>query len=401
MYSKRFFLAIILFLFLIVSCSSEKSTFKKAVEANTIDEFENFISKFPESPLADSALVQVYALTRLADSLDIYKQFVTRHPETVFTDSVMNRIWTITQHDSSIESYKQFIADYPEHSLKDSAFAEMFSLIVSKNKMPLYEQFLADFPEHNLKDSVVTLIYKLTDKQCTVEGYKLFVKKYPESEHTKSAKFMLEKFELDEILTIYLKNDFSTVKKKYPNSKHTEADLKKYTYNPNYTLGKILHDQADNMGIQLPHDLFQRVTSSYGYGYNTNASEGQAATELFRSVQMITSILDVNDFTFEWVNFIGHALKHCTYNYRGNSFVSKINYTIFGPLYAGKALELCNIHAGKPLSFALTNAALDMLADHKNMITDIVTGQLEDLKSKISDPFLLKKLNKLNLINQQ
>jgi len=395
MNTSRILLFFSLILFSIFSCSSEKSAFKKAAETDTIDQYENFIFKFPESPLADSALVQVYFQTKHADSLELYKQFVAKHPGTAFTDSVMNSIWVLTQNDSSIESFKQFIADYPEHNLKDSAFVEMFALLISKNEMPLYEQFITDYPEHALKDSAVTLVYKLTDKQCTVEGYKWFLQKFPKSKHAESAKSMIERFEFDKILTTYLKNGFSSMKQKFPNSKHTQSDLKKYTYNPNYSLGKEFQDQANNMGIRLPHDLFQRITNSYGYGNNTNAAETQAATQWFMSVHMLISMVDVSDFTIEWINFIGLAMTHCKRNYSGNSFVSKINLTIFGPIFAGKAVELCNSHAGKPLSFALTNAAFDMLRDHKNMINDSVKNQLKDLKATISDPFLLKKMKRL------
>jgi hypothetical protein len=76
-----FFVSLILF----IACDSSEKSFKKAQNENTIQSYENFIIKYPDSELIEEAKLQIKELhLKFAienETIEGYKEFINKYPD--------------------------------------------------------------------------------------------------------------------------------------------------------------------------------------------------------------------------------------------------------------------------------------------------------------------------------
>jgi hypothetical protein len=135
---KKKTLSVLLLFSLVVvfSCNREQNDFEKAKKENTVQAFEEFVLKYPDSEFAASAKAKI-------DSLQ-YEAVIS---------------------ENNLESYREFIQSHPDHPLALDAKQRMEPLVFeeAKNKGTAYalESFLAEYPDNSKRDSLIGVIEKL------------------------------------------------------------------------------------------------------------------------------------------------------------------------------------------------------------------------------------------------
>lgn len=116
-------------LIVILGCSSDKRDYEKAMQANTIQVYEEFIRKHPDSRFVEQAKGKIdsleYATVGSKKSIDAYEEFLLKHPNSVFVEAVKVKLDSLRYGEvksrNSIAAYKEFLAMYPNSRFYSAA----------------------------------------------------------------------------------------------------------------------------------------------------------------------------------------------------------------------------------------------------------------------------------------
>lgn len=134
---KNFHIVFICFLlFLIIFCSNPEKQFNDAKIKGTIDAYETFLTKFPDSKFAllakDSLDNLYYKKAKGLGTIDSYMRYLNKFPNGKFIlqakDSLYNIEFKNALDLNTIESYEQFLKKYPESELSNKVKIKYFSL---------------------------------------------------------------------------------------------------------------------------------------------------------------------------------------------------------------------------------------------------------------------------------
>lgn len=141
-----------------VSCDTSEQDFEKAKEANTIESYEMFVQKHPNSVLADEArdsVVAFYGEKNIkaipTDHLD--KKVGERLRGLI--DHMVDSLYQIAESENSIASWKAFSYAVPQGYAKDS-----------------YER----------RAALIDAAYQKAEKSNTISGWKSFIDEVPPTE---------------------------------------------------------------------------------------------------------------------------------------------------------------------------------------------------------------------------
>lgn len=89
-------LIFIIVMVLIAGCASQQSMYKKAVNTNTVDSYEKFLSKYPDSQLADSTKIKLekleYEKTIKMATLMSYENFINKYPNSKYISEINGKL---------------------------------------------------------------------------------------------------------------------------------------------------------------------------------------------------------------------------------------------------------------------------------------------------------------------
>jgi hypothetical protein len=108
-------------IFLINSCSQDKKEWKNTLEINSVQAYEEYVDKYPDSKYADSAKNRIWKNTIAMESINAYEEYIDKYPDSKYADSVKNRIWKKTISIESIKAFEKYIDKYPRSAFVDSA----------------------------------------------------------------------------------------------------------------------------------------------------------------------------------------------------------------------------------------------------------------------------------------
>jgi hypothetical protein len=151
---------------LLISCSSPESEFQKAKEKNSIQAFDEFIKKYPESSLVNEAEKLIYLIsfdnTKDTNTIEAFEEFLRKYPIGEFTDSAKQCIYILS-----------------------------FEKVISYDSLDLLQSFLNEYPNGKYTDTITNKIYEIAFQNAikigTIDSYKSYIESYPESYLVKSA----------------------------------------------------------------------------------------------------------------------------------------------------------------------------------------------------------------------
>jgi len=96
-------LVIVVLIFFIVGCASIASRYSEVRGIDTIEAYEEFIQKYPDSEYANKARMQIDELSaKTKNTIEVYREFIVRHPESEFVKEAKVRIKELFLMDKTI-----------------------------------------------------------------------------------------------------------------------------------------------------------------------------------------------------------------------------------------------------------------------------------------------------------
>jgi len=118
---KTTFIILILVAYIISGCASVEHDWEKTQNINTIDGYEKFLLKHPDSKFSNEANRQIENLdweaTQKRNTVLAYQRFIKEYPQSLYFEEAKNRIenlhWIAAKLQDTVQSLRGFIQKYP------------------------------------------------------------------------------------------------------------------------------------------------------------------------------------------------------------------------------------------------------------------------------------------------
>jgi outer membrane protein assembly factor BamD (BamD/ComL family) len=193
---KKLILEIVFLLFTFIVTAQEKQ-FQKACELNTIEGFDKFIEKYPNSEYTQEV---EFRKTELIKTSEAYEGFITKYPNGDFSDIVMDTLCNLEYYkiekSNNIESFKYYLNKYTYCNTHIDDI---------RKKLTILELRIAEESDFNA-----------AKQSNSIDGYYSFLKKYPYGFYRHDAEKAIEKIDFDKIPTTTF--DYQMYLALHPNS---------------------------------------------------------------------------------------------------------------------------------------------------------------------------------------
>jgi len=200
---KRLVVLTVLFLaFLLMNCASVNSEWKKALKADTIEAYETFLVKYPESEHSDYAKKFVDRLQwkkcQEQNTVKSYQYYISRFPKgekiTEAEEALDKLQWSRYQEQNTIEAYQEYLSLNPEGRFFGQAIKNIDNIQWQKaqqiNTIEAYQDLLNfryQIHYEEARAALGNLIWKKTVSIDTKEEYTRFAQTYPNSNYATEA----------------------------------------------------------------------------------------------------------------------------------------------------------------------------------------------------------------------
>ena len=162
MYPKQTILLAALVFF--VGCASQESLYKKAVQDDSIDSYQEFIQKYPDTKYSEEARKNLMALefknAQKANSVSQYEKFLQKYPGSKYSEEARENLMTLefmnAEKTNSVSQYEKFLQKYPDTKYSEEARKNLMALEFKNaqkaNSVSQYEKFLLKYPNSEFSD---------------------------------------------------------------------------------------------------------------------------------------------------------------------------------------------------------------------------------------------------------
>ena len=183
---------LILFLtFLFNTCDKSKSDWEMARQLNTIEGYNEFLSKHSQSKFAEVAKEKIEELTWDStvkdNTIEAYQEFLSEYPQSKFVETAKEKIaefrrleeldWQKAKKQNTVEAFRDFIKKHPACNRLPSFTSSIKEVFVSALNPSDVSIKLVDYPkvvfQTNLWDAVK---YGLVEKEPLEGGFPFFSK---------------------------------------------------------------------------------------------------------------------------------------------------------------------------------------------------------------------------------
>jgi len=132
----------------------DQLAFEKADSIGTSLEYNNFLSNYPTSYFANDANSRfeksLYLENTASNTLTAYVEFVRKYPENLYLPDAEDQIFSIYTKTGSVESYKKFIRDFPENRNVNLAWRKLYNAHFQKKSYDSesIQAFKLEFPDY-------------------------------------------------------------------------------------------------------------------------------------------------------------------------------------------------------------------------------------------------------------
>ena len=158
------------------------AAFIEASVKNTVESFQNFITKYPDAVQKNEAIKSrnslAFQIAKSADKIESYKEFITKYPEAIEVKESWERVYelafTVAEQENSLQSYKIFVTEYPKSSQFATAMSrinEMNYAIAEKgNNAASYKKFIDENPNSKQYEKAFKLFEEKQYQENTITG---------------------------------------------------------------------------------------------------------------------------------------------------------------------------------------------------------------------------------------
>lgn len=190
------FILLSFFLIFQTGCESMESSWQDTQSENTIQAYERFIKKYPQSPFVDKAKNRIkklfYKHAIEKNTIQGYEEFLKKYPRDSLTNDLKFRIMLIKfnkiRNSNSEYAYEKFLEQYPLSIKADSIIMELIKIkrekhsfsnpeyqelkkALDKNMLWKYESFLKKYPNGNYKKIVKVLSQRFNTIKAIVDKH--------------------------------------------------------------------------------------------------------------------------------------------------------------------------------------------------------------------------------------
>ena len=172
-----------LLLLFIIACSAEKQLLKEAQETNSVERYETFLEKYPNSEFYAEAKTELmkakYDKTKKTGTIEAYEKFLREFPEDFNKEEKKEITWFHVTPEEKLKKERKDMILKATWSLERLKREKAIKL----NTVEAYEQYLKDYPDNyktrDMKDKIMDLTFNEAEEKNTIESYMKFLSKYP------------------------------------------------------------------------------------------------------------------------------------------------------------------------------------------------------------------------------
>ncbi|MCF8255604.1 MAG: hypothetical protein K9J84_13590 [Bacteroidia bacterium] len=180
-------------LFLAITGFSQEKKWKKANEANTIESYQKFLSKYPDSEfssLAKEGIIKLdYEDACERNSISAYEKFLKKHSDSKYHDDVNQRIKQISEE---IEARKR---------RQEAADKKILDDLAMNNSIAAYHEYICKNQNHHLVGQIKQIISEMYSELVDSLKSEGIVKDF--------SSFPVDKFKAKDIIGGFILSDVS------------------------------------------------------------------------------------------------------------------------------------------------------------------------------------------------
>jgi hypothetical protein len=202
-----------------------EEAFDRAVDSQTVESLQHFLSLYQESPRYDEVLAMrnelayqeasssldyrslkkfietyedaeqveeakamyeylLYRSVTADSSYESFAEYLEEYPEGAYTmEAQANyelKLFESKTKSGTVEAYDQFIDSYPQSPFRGRAEDRIYQLMTASQDVNQLEAFVLDFPNNRNNSEAWLLLYELSTISASDSSYKAFNEKYPD-----------------------------------------------------------------------------------------------------------------------------------------------------------------------------------------------------------------------------
>ena len=164
-----------------VSTFAQKGKWRKALEINDIETYQEFLETYPKSKYYGDAMRELIKLefekSKEINTIEAYETFIEKYPECVYAKDARKLIenidWTTAKRINTVDTYKSYIKNYPKGIYTDEAenLIEKIFLFETKNinTIDAYQKFNKIYHLSEYNDIILIELIAITESKEEIE----------------------------------------------------------------------------------------------------------------------------------------------------------------------------------------------------------------------------------------
>jgi hypothetical protein len=177
---------VLLLAIIVCSCNTIERDWDIALTINTVDSYEEFIKKYPESDFTNEAKTKVEYLewekAVQQNVIAVYEKFMTKYPESAYINEAKEKIesleWEKATNENNITSYRVFVNKYPESQFVTEAYKKIeyidYEHIIKFDNKDSLLSFVSNYPTSSKLTEVINKVRSKVNKGNVTYSYKTF-----------------------------------------------------------------------------------------------------------------------------------------------------------------------------------------------------------------------------------
>lgn len=201
--------AIVLSLTIILSVSAfaQEKQFNKASKKNTVESYEKFIKKYPNSNYTDEA---EFNKAKIINTISSYEAYLAKYPRGYFVKSANMNLCKLEynkiESSDDIEHFKQYLKKYNNcqyygNEAREKLIELEFQKAQQLNTHESFQYFIENYPNNKFKSNAENKIqefeFEIAKSENSIHAINDFIIKYPYSNLQEEAEGLLGKIEFD------------------------------------------------------------------------------------------------------------------------------------------------------------------------------------------------------------
>ena len=158
------------------------AAFIEASVKNTVESYQNFITKYPDAVQKNEAIKSrnslAFQIAKSADKIESYKEFINKYPEAIEVKESWERVYelafTVAEQENTLQSYKKFVTEYPKSRQFATAMSRInemnFAMAEKENNAASYKKFIDENPNSKQYEKAFKLFEEKQYQENTTAG---------------------------------------------------------------------------------------------------------------------------------------------------------------------------------------------------------------------------------------